>query len=345
VIATGTNGKSLSTADDRSESRSERNGQPGGPNTPFIVCKSVVRAYSVGDHEIVALRGIDFTMQRGEMVAIVGPSGAGKSSLLNLLGGLDVPTAGQLSVGGINLLELKGRSLAEYRLRRVGFVWQNVGRNLLPHRSALRNVTLPMMLAGVGWRERRRRAKVLLEAVGMAEHAHKRPGQLSGGQQQRVAIAVALANEPDLLLADEVTGALDHHSAVQVMELIADLRRRMGLTIVLVTHDMDLAQYADRTLTLRDGALGQDLTHSAEEAPPLLDGEGRIQLPGAVRAQLEDAARIAVEIRPEGVLLRPEREAVDDTDALLQDILPRKHQAGRGWRLRRNGRAKERVQP
>ncbi|MBN1201286.1 MAG: ABC transporter ATP-binding protein [Anaerolineae bacterium] len=299
-----------------------------GSGQPYINCKNVVKAYTVGDHEIVALRGIDFTMTRGEMVAIVGPSGAGKSSLLNLLGGLDTPTAGRLTVGDFNLVDLRGRLLADYRLRQVGFLWQQVGRNLLPHRSALRNVMLPMMLAGAGWGERRRRAKELLEAVGISEHAHKRPPQLSGGQQQRVAIAVALANHPHLLLADEPTGALDHQSAVQVLELIADLRERYGLTILMATHDMQLAAFADRTLTLRDGALGQDLTHSEAAAPPVLDKEGRIQLPAAVRSQLDEAARIAVEIRPEGILLRPEQADEDDTDAVLQDILPRKHTNG-----------------
>src|SRR5690606_37773469 len=140
---------------------------------PFIACKRIVKAYRVARHEIVALRGIDFEMQKGEMVAIIGPSGAGKSSLLNLLGGLDRPTAGQLMVDGQDLLELKGRQLADYRLKRVGFVWQQIERNLFAHRSALRNVTLPMMLAGVGGRERRKRAEELLRAVGLAEHMHK----------------------------------------------------------------------------------------------------------------------------------------------------------------------------
>ena len=319
----------------------------GSNGQVYINCKNVVRAFTVGDHEIVALRGIDFTMARGEMVAIVGPSGAGKSSLLNLLGGLDTPTAGRLTVGSTNLIDLKGQKLAEYRLRQVGFVWQQVNRNLLPHRSALRNVTLPMTLAGVGWWERRRRAKELLEAVGMKDHSHKRPMQLSGGQQQRVAIAVALANEPQVLLADEPTGALDHHSAVQVMELIADLRQRYGLTILMVTHDMDMAAFADRTLTLRDGALGQDLTHATKEATPTLDDDGRIQLPEAVRSQLDEATRITVEIRPEGVLLRPEHDLVDDTDAVLQDILPHRNHKGRGLRFWRkehtNGHAKEEI--
>jgi ABC-type lipoprotein export system ATPase subunit len=308
-----------------------------GSKAPYINCKHIVRAYTVGDHEIVALRGIDFTMQKREIVAIVGPSGAGKSSLLNLLGGLDMPTAGRLFVGDDNLGDLKGHRLADYRLRQVGFVWQTVGRNLLPKRSARRNVMLPMMLTGIGWRERRRRAGELLDAVGMSEHAHKRPAQLSGGQQQRVAIAVALANQPQLLLADEPTGALDHASAVQVMELIISLRERYGLTILLVTHDMALAAYADRTLTLRDGALGQDLTQSDTEPAPTLDSEGRIQLPDAVRSQLDDASRIAVEIRPEGVLLRPEHEVEDDTAAVLQDILPHKH-ARQSWRFWRAGR-------
>ncbi len=312
-----------------------------GSGKPYIDCKHVVKAYSVGDHEIVALRGIDFTMQRGEMVAIVGPSGAGKSSLLNLLGGLDTPTAGQLRAGDVNLLDLKGRARAEYRLRQVGFVWQQVDRNLLAHRSALRNVTLPMMMAGLGRRARSQRARELLDAVGMSEHAHKRPPQLSGGQQQRVAVAVALANHPDLLLADEPTGALDRQSAEQIMELIADLRARYGLTILMATHDMELAAYADRTLTLRDGALGQDLT-AAEESPPGLDEEGRIRLPPAVRAHLDDAARIAVEVRPEGVLLRPEQASEDDTDGLLQDMLPRHNGAGkRWWPFRRGGSARE----
>jgi ABC-type lipoprotein export system ATPase subunit len=305
----------------------------------YIHCKNVVKAYTVGDHEIVALRGIDFTMMRSEMVTIVGPSGAGKSSLLNLLGGLDTPTAGRLTVGDINLIDLKGRKLADYRLRQVGFLWQQVGRNLLPHRSALRNVMLPMMLAGMRWRDRRRRAKELIEAVGMSDHAHKRPAQLSGGQQQRVALAVALANHPQLLLADEPTGALDRASAFQVMELIADLRQRYGLTILMVTHDMEMAAFADRTLTLRDGALGQDLSHSTTETPPMMDDDGRIKLPETARSQLQNGAHIAVEIRPEGVLLRAELDAEDNTDAILQDVLPQKNKHHR-FRWHRNGKDK-----
>lgn len=293
-------------------------------NEPFIKCQRIVKAYRVAQHEIVALRGIDFEMQKGELVAIIGPSGAGKSSLLNLLGGLDTPTAGQLIVDGQNLLEFKDRQLAEYRLRQVGFLWQQVDRNLLLHRTSMGNVTLPMMLAGDSPWRRRRQARELLEAVGLSDQLHKHPAQLSGGQQQRVAIAVALANQPPLLLADEPTGALDRESAERVMVLINDLRDRFGLTVLMTTHDLEIAQHADRILTLRDGALGQDISEMGEDGSSHLhfDDSGRIRLPEPVRQQLTTAANIAVEIRPEGVLLRPEEEDDDGVDAALQDMLP-----------------------
>ena len=296
------------------------NGTTNRSGNAYITCQRVVKVYRVGGHELVALRGIDFTMAEGEFVAIIGPSGAGKSSLLNLLGGLDMPTAGQLTVGGQSLLELKGHALADYRLHRVGFVWQQVNRNLLAHRSALHNVTLPMALAGVPFWKRAQQARELLEAVGLGEHLHKHPGALSGGQQQRVAIAVALANHPPLLLADEPTGALDRKSGVQVLDLLAELRGRYGLTVLMVTHDLEIAHYADRVLTLRDGALGQDLAHvdGSEEQALVFDDVGRIRLPEAARAQLA-SPQIAVEIRPEGVLLRT--EASGDEDAGFGDVV------------------------
>jgi ABC-type lipoprotein export system ATPase subunit len=246
-------------------------------------------------------------------------------------------------VGDMNLLELRGRKLAEYRLKRVGFLWQQVERNLLRHRSALRNVTLPMMLNGTPFWIRTRQAHELLDAVGMASHAYKHPAQLSGGQQQRVALAVALANHPNLLLADEPTGALDRESSAQVMALFQDLRERYDLTILMVSHDLAIARYADRVLTLRDGALGQDLSHE-QETGPRLDNTGRIQLPEAVRSQLVEASHIAVEIRPEGVLLRPENDAIEDIgagDALLQDAPPqRRARLARLRHLFRRGQGK-----
>jgi ABC-type nitrate/sulfonate/bicarbonate transport system ATPase subunit len=192
---------------------------------------------------------------------------------------------------------------------------------LLFHRSALRNVTLPMMMAGIPPWKRTARARELLHAVGLSDQVRKLPAAMSGGQQQRVALAVALANQPPLLLADEPTGALDRKSAEQVIDLLRELRQEFHLTILMVSHDLEIARYADRVLTLRDGALGQDLTRGVEDTPTL-DESGRIKLPEPVQATLKSAPRIAVEIRPEGVLLRPEADQIDDTHALLQEMMP-----------------------
>lgn len=309
--------------------------------TPFVECQQIVKAYRIGQHEVVALRGIDFEMEKGEMVAIIGPSGAGKSSLLNLLGGLDTPTAGQLIVDGQNLLDLKGRQLAAYRLTRVGFLWQRVERNLLSHRSALRNVTLPMILAGVPFWSRKRQARELLEAVGLEDRMRRRPHELSGGEQQRVGFAVALANLPLLLLADEPTGALDRQTAARVMDLLHELRQRFDLTILMATHDMDMVAHADRVLTLRDGTLGQDITAPEEERLAFDEG-GRIRLPEAVRTHLTEAPNIAVEIRPEGVLLRPEADEDEDMGSVWQEMMPQDappQQKRRRWWLFRRRRS------
>jgi len=300
---------------------------PPETTMPYVLCRSIVKVYRVGESEIVALRGIDFAMTKGEMISIIGPSGAGKSSLLNLLGGLDTPTAGKLIVDSLDLLSLKGKALADYRLNRVGFLWQQVERNLIPHRTALHNIDLPMLLAGVPPSKRRLRARELLEMVGLANQADKLPSQMSGGQQQRVALAVALANHPQLILLDEPTGSLDRKTAGQVMALIQDMRKHYNLTVLMVTHDLNMAGFADRVLTLRDGALGQDLSHVTDSSPTL-DSAGRITLPELVRAQLAEAPRIGVEIRPEGVLLRPEYDTIDSHilggKLLPQDAAPKR---------------------
>lgn len=286
----------------------------------FIDCRKVIKTYKTAAEETQALRSINFRMDRGEMVAIIGPSGAGKSTLLNLLGGLDEPDAGELYVEGMNLRALRGHGLEQYRLKRVGFIWQNVSQNLLMHRSAIHNVTLPMMLAGTGYFKRRKEAEKLLASVDLSEHMYKKPPQLSGGQQQRVAIAVALANKPDLLLADEPTGALDQKTARQVMDVLKE-KQREGVTILMVTHDRELAEfYADRTLTLRDGLLGQDMESH-------LNLDGSLSLPDEAKLVFEGASGISVEVREggDGVLLRPRLEEDDKVEALLQNlILPKR---------------------
>lgn len=289
--------------------------------TGFIECKQVVKAYQVDKHEIVALRGIDFTMAQGEMVAIVGPSGAGKSSLLNLLGGLDTPTAGQVQVDGLDILSLKGASLARYRLQKVGFVWQNVAQNLIAYRSTLANIMIPMELAYVPQHRRLAHARDLLNAVGLGEFEQAYPGQLSGGQQQRVAIAVALANQPDVLLADEPTGSLDEARSLDIIAMIDRIRQDLNLTVLMVTHSPDVASLADRVLTLRDGALGQDL--SDEINPSRLTDEGHLIVPQQIQSYLADADQIAFEIRPEGVLVRRETaQLFDDPEAFDHDDAP-----------------------
>lgn len=289
--------------------------------TQLVECKQVVKAYQVDKHEIVALRGIDFTMEQGEMVAIVGPSGAGKSSLLNLLGGLDTPTAGQIQVDGLDVLSLQGAALAEYRLQRVGFVWQNVAQNLIAYRSALANIMIPMELAYRSRAQRVARARDLLNAVGLGAFEDAYPAQLSGGQQQRVAIAVALANEPTLLLADEPTGSLDEAKSLEIVAMMDQIRQDLNLTVLMVTHSPEMANLADRVLTLRDGALGQDLSDGVN--PSKLTDDGHLIIPEQIQSYISDADQIAFEIRPEGILVRRETaQLFDDPTAFANEDQP-----------------------
>jgi predicted ABC-type transport system involved in lysophospholipase L1 biosynthesis ATPase subunit len=206
---------------------------------------------------VAALAGVDLLVPAGERIAVIGKSGSGKSTLMNLLGGLDAPTSGTLSVAGQNLSSLSRRQLAEYRLNRVGFVFQSF--HLLPHKTALENVELPLVLAGRPPAERRAAARDLLAAVGLSERAGHTPPQLSGGERQRVAVARSLVNQPQLLLADEPTGNLDSASAAAVMELILHQVRERGVTLVIVTHDEELAKRsADRVIRMRDGRIATD---------------------------------------------------------------------------------------
>jgi ABC-type lipoprotein export system ATPase subunit len=212
----------------------------------------VVKAYAGIGTEVVALRGVSFDVRRGERVALLGKSGSGKSTLLNLLGGLDRPTSGTLEVAGRNLGRLSAKELAQFRSRAVGMIFQ--GFNLIPSRTAVSNVELPMIFGGRSRRERRKAAQQALDAVGLAARVNHRPAELSGGESQRVAVARALVNQPEVILADEPTGNLDTATAQQVMEFVLQYVKEHGATLVLVTHDEELAsRYTERVVRLKDG--------------------------------------------------------------------------------------------
>jgi putative ABC transport system ATP-binding protein len=220
----------------------------------IIHTESLTKTYGTNGVAVHALRGIDLEVERGEFVALIGPSGSGKSTLMSILGCLDSPTAGSYSLDGERVDGLSGSELAHIRNEKIGFVFQQY--NLLPKASVTRNVELPMLYAGIGKKERRRRATELLERVGIPEKAKVLPAALSGGQRQRVAIARALANQPSLLLADEPTGALDSHTGHEVLELFSELHRQ-GNTIVIVTHDLSIAALAGRQVEIHDGLIQQ----------------------------------------------------------------------------------------
>src|SRR5215467_6473765 len=240
------------------------------PDT-MVVCDNLVKIYKVDDIEVVALQGLDLEIAPGEMVALVGASGSGKSTLLNVMGGLDAPSAGRCQVAGNDLTRMNEAQRTTYRCFDVGHIWQQSGRNLLPELSLRENVELPQVMGGVVGGARRRRASELLDLVGMAQHAKKRPNQLSGGEQQRGAIAVALANRPSLLLADEPTGELDSTTADEMFALLRQLNRELALTMLIVTHDPAIASQADRTLAIRDGRTS---TETVRREAPLAAGTG-----------------------------------------------------------------------
>lgn len=225
----------------------------------------LARRYAVGKSVISALAGVDLVVRRGEFMALVGPSGSGKSTLLNLIGGLDRPSAGEVIVDGLSLGKASEQQLVKYRRERVGFIFQSF--NLLPTLTALENVESPLMLAEMPKNKRRERAAGLLESVGLGPRAGHRPNELSGGEKQRVAIARALANRPLLLLADEPTGNLDSKTGAAVLDLLCDLLKAQGLTLVMVTHDPEVAARADRIVHLRDGCLQNiEVTRNKEAA-------------------------------------------------------------------------------
>jgi len=222
---------------------------------PLIECRNLTRTYQMGDTQVHALRGVSATIEKGDYVAIMGASGSGKSTFMNMLGALDRPDSGELSIAGQPLQGLKADELADFRNRKVGFVFQQF--NLLSRTTAIENAALPLLYAGLPWSVRRERAIARLKQVGLGERMDHHPAQLSGGQQQRVAIARALVNDPAILLADEPTGALDSRTSEEILEIFDGLNRE-GMTIILVTHEAEIAAHARRQIVFRDGEIVED---------------------------------------------------------------------------------------
>ncbi|MGC4805573.1 ABC transporter ATP-binding protein [Micromonospora sp. DT233] len=282
-----------------------------------IVCDNLVRIFKTEGVEVVALQGLDLVIDRGELVAIVGASGSGKSTLLNILSGLDTPTAGTARVAEYDLLALSARRRLSYRRQMAGFVWQQTGRNLLPYLTARENVELPMRLAGRrGQRTRRSRAGELLDLVGVGHLADRRPGQLSGGEQQRCAIAVAVANDPEVLFADEPTGELDEATAADVFAALRQINAELGVTVVVVTHDAAVAAQVRRTVAIRDGRTASEVRRTARigadgstelvsEEYAVLDRAGRMQLPASFVDALALKDRVRLDLEPDHVEVRP----------------------------------------
>ncbi len=296
-------------------------------NEPLILCENLVKIYKIDAIEVVALQGLDLKVQPNEVMALVGSSGSGKTTLMNVLGGLDRPSAGRVVVAGNDLLKLSDMALNDYRRRMVGFVWQQKARNLIPYLQVEQNIEMPMIMAGVGQRERREWVKELIAAVGLTTRRGHKLAQLSGGEQQRVAIAVALSNRPALLLADEPTGELDSSTASTIFELFHSLNRTFGLTVVIVSHDPNVAHFVERVVAIRDGktssetmrrsreqgngeaepgAEGQDehAEHVFEELM-MLDSAGRLQVPKEIRERYGIGDRVHMEETADGLLLRP----------------------------------------
>lgn len=288
-----------------------------------VHCEDLFKIYKIANLEVVALRGLDLRVQRGELMALVGSSGSGKSTLLNILAGLDLPSAGSALVNGRNLITMDETELVDYRRSEVGFVWQQTGRNLIPYLSAQENIEVPMILNGLPRKEARGRSRELLEAVTLSDKRRARPEQMSGGEQQRTSIAVALANNPPLLLADEPTGELDTHTSEEIFALFAALNRNLGVTVIVVTHDPAIAARVDRVVTIRDGRIATETFrhieygHAGERKTvhreyTVVDRAGRLQIPKPYVDSLDLRERARVFLQGDHVSVYPEDAGPDD---------------------------------
>ncbi|MGW3349175.1 ABC transporter ATP-binding protein [Nonomuraea rubra] len=283
----------------------------------LIVCESLVRIYQSGSVEVQALQGLDLVVDSGEMVAVVGASGSGKSTLLSILAGADAPTAGRVRVDRWNLLAMSRADRVRYRRHTVGFVRQQTAANLVPYLTARQMVDLPMTATRTPARLRRRRTAELLDTLGIADCAERRPAQMSGGQQMRAAIAVALANEPRVLLADEPTGELDSATSAAVFGLLREINRRLGVTVVVVTHDPAVSEQVERTVAIRDGRTSSEVLRRAAtgddggtrviaEEYAVMDRAGRVQVPRDYREALALTRRVRLVLEADHVAIRPD---------------------------------------
>ncbi|MBB1243236.1 ATP-binding cassette domain-containing protein [Streptomyces durbertensis] len=317
---TAARGGTVSLAD--LEARAAARGAASGyGHDALIVCDRLVRVYSTDGIEVQALQGLDLLVERGELMALVGASGSGKSTLLNILTGLDVPTAGSASVAGCDLLNMDAATRLRYRREIVGFVWQQTARNLLPFLTAHQNVMLPMQLRGGGpggRRARKSRADELLDILDLAHCRDLRPAQLSGGEQQRTAIAVALANGPDVVFADEPTGELDSSTAEQVFAAFRRVNDELGTTVVIVTHDATVAEEVRRTVAIRDGRTASEVLRRTEvdehgresvvaQEYATIDRAGRLQLPRDFTEPLGIKERVLLELEEDHIQIHPDR--------------------------------------
>ena len=295
----------------------------------MIECENLVKIYKTQDIEVLALQGLDLVVEKGEFMAMIGRSGSGKSTLLNLLGGLDSPTAGKLTVDGTDLTKITKKGLMLYKRNTVGFVWQNNARNMLPYLTAVENVMLPMNFSGTA--KKRAKAEELLELVGLSKRKNNKLAELSGGEAQRVAIAIALSNEPGVLLADEPTGAVDTRTSDMIFDLFRELNRSRGLTIVTVTHDRRLSGKVDRVVNIRDGKTSSEFIRNISYARELeamqqaanversekthtemlvLDRAGRLQLPAEFISELKlsTPGRVLADIEGEKIVISKTEE-------------------------------------